>query len=54
MYNTSRDKIWADYYSAVRAGNKELANKLLQILHSPPVKNVQNQSGCGSCRGKLY
>jgi hypothetical protein len=54
MYSTNRDKVWTDYYAAVRAGNKELANKLLRILHSPPVQNIQNQSGCRSCRSKFY
>lgn len=58
MNITNRDKMWAEYYNAVRVGNKQLADKLLQILHSPPSNPYQpsssSASSCRSCKSRFY
>jgi len=54
-----RENLWRDYYSALHSGNKQLAERILKLLHSPPASPGRSTSNptsgvsCRKCRGRI-
>jgi len=46
---TPNEKLWQQYYAAVKAGRKVEANEVLKQLHSAPRK-ARGGGGCSRCK----
>lgn len=54
---TAKERVWQQYYAAVKSGNKQLAERLLKKLHEPPAgpakSNARRAGGCSRCRKRM-
>ena len=47
---TPNERLWQQYYAAVKAGRKAEAAQLLKQLHSTPRKPRATGGGCSRCK----
>jgi hypothetical protein len=49
---TNKEKLWQQYYAAIRSNNKAEAERLLKLIHMPP-KAASRPGGCSRCRKRF-
>ncbi len=51
---TPKEKMWQQYYAAIRGNNQAEAQRLLRLIHKGPIVNHAARPGkCGRCSKKF-
>ncbi len=51
---TPKDKLWQQYYAAMRSNNQVEAQRLLRLIHKGPIASQAVRRGrCGSCKKRF-
>ena len=51
---TPKEKLWHQYYAAIRGNNQAEAQRLLRLIHKGPIVNAAARPGkCGRCSKKF-
>jgi len=50
---TPKEKLWQEYYAAMRSNNQAEAQRLLRLIHRGPTVNHQPRGRCGRCKKRF-
>jgi len=51
---TPKERLWQQYYAAMRSNNQAEAQRLLRLIHKGPIVNHAARAGkCGRCSKKF-